>query len=262
MEKQIIEITDFDPISYEGPPGEGVPGVEHAALIDPYHGCQLNCPYCMLKGDDDWNKKILVKMNFDNILETRLKSWNKSDVVFLGAKCDPYMSIEEKYCLTRKCLFLLNELQINTMIMTKSDNNLIFRDIDIISNFKAEMTVLLGISNINQVKNGILNENIKTANKLCEMGIRIWLHITPILPYIMDVEKIISVLNPSIPLIFLDKLWISRDTIQAKHFMEYIESEYPEYCEKYLNIINENNMDYFNEVKQKYSENKKMKILY
>ena len=205
-----------DPITYEGQPDGG-----RTPIIDPYDGCQLHCPYCFQLSDENWNKNIYVNINIADLLKDRLNSWVKTEPVYWGSRCDPYMQIEEEYRLTRKCLSALNELRINTMITTKSDNNLIFRDIDIIKNFQAEMTVLMGITNINQIGKGVKNNNILTANKLRDNGIAVWVFITPVLPYIMDVEAIISVLNPDIP-VFLDMLRINKDTIQAKMMMNYI----------------------------------------
>jgi len=170
------------------------------------------------------------------------------------------MQLEEKYGLTRKCLSILNDLKINTMITTKSDNELIFKDIDILKNFQAEITVLMGITNINQIGKGKDNKNIQTANKLFNEGIKVWAFITPILPYIMNVDEIISVINPDIP-IYLDKLRLE-DTIQIKNIMKFIEQSYPKYTEKYNELIYENNEEYFDEIKRKYSNNKRINILF
>ncbi|MCL2775995.1 MAG: hypothetical protein FWD71_22020 [Oscillospiraceae bacterium] len=203
----IIEKTISEPITYEIPPdGNKTP------IIDPYDGCQFNCPYCFQLSDETWNKNIYAHINIDELLKDRLDSWDKTNTIYLGSRCDPYMKLEEKYCLTRKCLLILDELQINTMITTKSDNNLIIRDIDILKSFHAEITVLMGITNINQIKKGVQNNNIITANNLYDNGITVWGFITPVLPYIMDIESIISAINPNIP-IFLDKLRFTGNTL-------------------------------------------------
>ena len=209
----IKEIMVENPITYEmQPDGSETP------IVDPYDGCQLYCPYCFQLDDTSWNKDIYVNVNIADALKERLASWVKTDEIYIGSRCDPYMQLEEKYGLTRKCLSVLSDLKINTMIVTKSDNNLIFRDIDILCNFGADLTVLLGIANINQIGKGILNDNIRTANKLHESGVPVWVFITPVLPYVMNVEEIISELHGDIP-IYLDKLRIKNNTIQSKNII-------------------------------------------
>ena len=252
----IKEIKISDPITYEGQPdGEKVP------MIDPYDGCQLNCPYCWQLSNQDWNKSIFVNTNIADLLKNRLNLWNKEDEIYLGSRCDPYMPIEEKYGLTRKCLQVLNELEINTMITTKSDNNLIFRDVDILKNFSAEMTVLMGMTNINQIGKGINNDNILTANKLFDNCVSTWAFITPILPYIMDIDAIIAALNPGIP-VFLDKLRIKSDTVQAENMMRFIKRDFPEYTKQYDEIINGNDELYYTELIDKYADDSRIKILF
>jgi DNA repair photolyase len=251
----IKEIKIADPITYEGQPDGG-----RTPMIDPYDGCQLCCPYCFQQNDIDWNKDIYVNVNIAELLNERLKTWLKDETIYLGSRCDPYMQLEENYGLTSKCLSILNNFKINTMITTKSDNELIFKDIDILKNFQAEITVLMGITNINQIGKGKDNKNIQTANKLFNEGIRVWAFITPILPYIMNVDEIISVINPDIP-IYLNKLRLE-DTIQIKNTIKFIEQSYPKYTEKYNELIYENNEEYFDEIKRKYSNNKRINILF
>ena len=252
----IKEIMVSDPITYESQPDGG-----RTPIIDPYIGCQINCPYCFQWSDKQWNRDIYVNINIAELLSDRLGSWNKDETIYFGSKCDPYMQLEERYSLTRKCLEVLNELKINTMITTKSDNRLIFRDIDIIKNFNAEMTVLMGLSNINQIGKGSQNKNILTANELNDNSIEVWAFITPVLPYIMDVEAIISMLNPNIP-IFIDKLRIDNDPIREKKMSEFIEKQYPNLKEKYNEIIYENDENYFIELVEKYSNDSIVKILF
>ena len=251
----IKEILIKDPITYEGQPDGG-----RTPMIDPYDGCQLCCPYCFQQNDINWNKNIYVNINIAELLNERLKNWPKNETIYLGSKCDPYMELEKKYGLTKKCLSALNELKIDVMITTKSDNDLIFRDLDIIKNYQAQLTILMGITNMNQIGKRSQNKNIINANKLFNEGVNVWVFITPILPYIMDVEEIISALNPNIP-IYLDKLRVENN-IQINNIMEYIKRSYPEYTQKYNEIINGNNDEYFNEIKKQYINNERIKILF
>ena len=250
----VNEVKITDPITYEGQPDGG-----QTPIIDPYDGCQLDCPYCFQLSDKDFSKNISVNTNIADLLEDRLRSWNKKETIYLGSRCDPYMPLEEKYELTRSCLLVLNELHINTMIVTKSDNNLIFRDIDILKNFSAEMTILMGMSNLNQIDKGALNNGVLTANTLADKSVSVWAFVTPMLPYIMDIDSIIMALNPDIP-VFLDKLRIESNTVRRK-MMRFVKKRFPEYTEQYNEIFNGDER-YFAELTAKFADNDRIKILY
>lgn len=252
----IKEIIIDNPITSEGQPDGG-----HVPIVDPYDGCQLCCPYCFQMCDENWNKNIYVKTNIVKLLNDKLAEWPKSSTMYIGSRCDPYMQIEEKYCLTRNCLEVLSKWNIPTMITTKSDNGLIFRDLDLLKSFSSKLTILLGISNINQIKKGINNRKIEIANELHKAGIQVWVFITPVLPYLMNVDATISALNNHIP-IFLDKLRIFKDNIQTKKMLDFIKKEYPEIIEQYVNIICNCDEHYFDDIKSTYNNNPRVTILF
>lgn len=139
---------------------------------------------------------------------------------------DPYMELESRYHLTRKCLEVLQEGTVEVMITTKSDNGLIIKDLELLKSFGSRLTVLMGMANINQVGKGVNSRNIEIANFLHDNGIKVWAFITPILPYIMDVDSIINGLNPEMP-IFLDKLRSFGEDRLNKEMDDFISSRYP-----------------------------------
>jgi DNA repair photolyase len=254
----IKEIVISNPITHEGEPDGST-----VAIVDPYNGCTMGCPYCFRLSIDGWENNIVVNINIAELLVNRLKTWQKSETIYIGSLCDPYMSIEKDYELTRKCLIALDRWQIPTMITTKADNDLIFRDIDIIKNFSADITVLMGISNIRQLKKaylGINNHNIEVSNKLHKMGIKVWAFITPFLPYIVPAEQMINALDKDIP-VFLDLLRVEKGSIQASHIKQFIKVEYPELVEKYDDIIDHNNLDYYNKLIELYSGDDRIRFL-
>lgn len=81
--------------------------------------------------------------------------------------------------------------------------------------------VLLNLEKSHTIK------NIEVANKLHEEGIKVWAFITPILPDITDVNKMIGSLNKDIP-VFLDKLRIENDSIPMQKVLSYINNKHPE----------------------------------
>lgn len=104
-------------------------------------------------------------MNIAELIPEQITDIEGADI-YIGSKCDPYMPLEQKYHLTRQCLNVLSKHNSHVFITTKSDNQLILADLDLLKSFKTPSTVLLGLSNINQAGKGKNNINIKVANEL------------------------------------------------------------------------------------------------
>lgn len=255
----IKEIYAKEPITFEYPPdGETIP------IIDPYDGCTIGCPYCFQRNNLNWNKDLIIKLNMPELIKEQLKEWEKGKTIYIGSKCDPYMEIEKKYELTRKCLIELSKLHIPTMITTKAHHEIIFRDINVLKNYEADLTVLLGLSNLNQLSSlekSHTVQNIELANTLHEHGIKVWTFITPILPGITDVNKMIRSLNEDIP-VFLDKLRIKKDSISAEKMLEYINKKYPNLKSMYEDIILNDTNEYINELRNTWKNNSRIKFVF
>ena len=254
----IKEMYTVSPITSEDEPdGSSVP------IVDPYEGCNIDCPYCFRLSNEGWSNNIIVYTNIAEMLDKELSTWTKEEI-YLGSLGDPYMSIEEKYELTRKCLKVLSKHQVPTMVTTKSDNGLILRDVDILKNFNADITILMGISHMKQLNNaycGEVNKNIEMANKLMGMGINVWAFITPVMPHIVSIDEMINQINADIP-IHLDLLRIEKDTLQAVSVKNHIARYYPHLVGEYNNIIDDGNLNYYYELKDKYKENKRITFLH
>ena len=255
----IKEVYEKELITFEYPPDGG-----KVPIIDPYDGCTIKCPYCFQMQDKNWNKDLIVKLNMPKLIEEKLTDWDKNNTIFIGSRCDPYLNIEKKYELTRKCLIELSKLQIPTMITTKAHYKIILRDMDIFKRYKSDLTILLGLSNLNQFSNTMNDDetdNIKLANYLYEQGIKVWVYITPILPGITDVEKMISKLNKNIP-VFLDELRIEKNTLQMEKMLEYINLYYPDLKTIYEDIIINKKNDYIYSLRNKYKDSHRIKFVF
>lgn len=244
-------------MTYEYPPDGAT-----LSIIDPYDGCTIGCPYCFRLENEDWNKNLIVKLNIAEILCEELTHWNKEDVLYLGSKCDPYMDIERKYQLTRKCLIELSKLNVKCMVTTKAGSKLIYRDIDVIKPMGDKFTLLLGLSNLEQLKridHYSMMSNIQTANELHSMGIKVWAFITPILPGITDVDAMIHALDKDIP-VFLDRVRIgmnNRPTLE-----KYIGTHYPHLTNTYKDILHNNIDVYFDQIREKWSNDQRVKFVF
>lgn len=246
-------------ITYEYPPDGGT-----IPIIDPYDGCTLGCPYCFQLEDETWNANLNIKLNISDILRNELMKWNKEDTVYLGSRCDPYMEIEQKYQLTRKCLIEVGKLNLKCMVTTKSGSKLIFRDIDVIKPMGNNFTLLLGLSNLQQLRkidDYTLMSNIQTANELHGMGINVWAFITPILPGITNVDLMINALDQDIP-VFLDKVRLKRNTRPALALESFILNNYSQLTNTYKDIIYNNTDLYYEDMKEKWGKDERVKFVF
>jgi len=226
--------------------------------IDAYDGCQIQCPYCFQLNNNEWSRKIYVRMNIAKVLETQFSSLKCDGTeLFIGSLSDPYMDIEEKYGLTKRVLQVLKDKNYKVLITTKAVNGLIFRDLDLLKSFKVKPEVLLGLSHIGQAGMGADHSNIQIANRLYEEDIPVRVFITPVLPYVMDVDKMIAAINPNIE-IYLDKLRVFEKGNQASRIYEWIKKNYPMYEEKYFQILFEEDMGYYHELVNKYQNDERI----
>ena len=239
---------------------EAQPDGSTVDTIDAYVGCQLQCPYCFQMSNPNWSKDIFVRKNIAGILEEQLKEKSSGDL-YIGSLSDPYMPLEEKYHLTRKCLQVLSSSDIHTYITTKSDNKLILDDLDLLKSFKIPVTILLGLSNINQSDKGADNVNIKVANTLIREGIDVRAFITPILPYVMNVDEIIGALDKNI-LIYLDKLRVMTKGNQDKKVYNWIKEKYPQYVKEYDKIIYGADESYYKKIMEKYCKDEHITFMF
>ena len=88
-----------------------------------------------------------------------------------------------------------------------------------------------------------------------------WVFITPILPMITDIEKMISSINADIP-IFLDKLRLDKDSVPANMMLEYINTNYPSLKHIYEDIIFYDRCEYIDQLRTIYKDNERVKFVF
>ncbi len=246
-------------VTYEYPPDGG-----KIPIVDPYDGCTVGCPYCFQLRDETWNKELQVKTNIPDLLSRELRNWDKKEPVYIGSRCDPYMEIERKYRLTRQCLIELDRLEIPCMVTTKAGTDLIERDLDIIRRMGQRFTLLLGLSNLGQIRRAQDSSeihNIGLANRLHRAGIRVWVFITPILPGITDVEKMIAALDEEIP-VFLDKVRVLPDTRPAETLERFIARRLPHLTAAYNEIIYNDKDVYYERVRAQWKGSQRVRFVF
>ena len=97
-----------------------------------YRGCLHGCIYCDSRsrcyGFTHDFEDIEVKENAVYLLEKALRSKRKKCMIGTGSMCDPYIPVDEKLGLTRRCLEVIDQYEFGVAIQTKSTR--ILRDMD------------------------------------------------------------------------------------------------------------------------------------
>lgn len=171
-------------------------------VINPYVGCVHSCVFCYARfmkrftgHSEEWGKFMDVKVNAPQLIPAKTKKY-EGKYIFLSSVTDPYLPLERKCKLTRRILQKLIPLKPFLGILTKSD--LILRDLDLIKQFK---TSEVGFSfstfdeNIRkEVEPGAssIEKRIKALKEIHESGIKTYVFISPILPFLTEWKDIIE----------------------------------------------------------------------
>ena len=224
-----------------------LPGIDFT--INPYIGCSHKCRYCyasfmkkITNHSENWGNFIDIKLTEEEVDLKKIQ--NKT--IFLSSVTDPYLSFEKEYLITRSILEEIKNSNCKLIITTKS--SLILRDLDILKQIK-NLTVCISINTIDErFKNDMdkassIKERIKTLKILHENNISTVAFISPIFPYITDIEDIIESVKD-----YVDFCWFENLKLRAnykKDILNYIKDNYKELYPKYLDIYFNENMSYF-----------------
>ena len=165
-----------------------------------YRGCTHGCIYCDSRSTcynftHDF-EDIEVKQNAPELLEKALRSKRKKCMIGTGSMCDPYLPIEEKLELTRRCLELIDQYEYGATVLTKSTR--VLRDLDLLTsiNQKAKAVVQMTLTTSDESLCQILEPHVSTTKERFEAllqfqkaGIPTVVWLCPILPFLNDTEE-------------------------------------------------------------------------
>jgi DNA repair photolyase len=171
--------------------------------INPYRGCQHSCTYCFarnthtyldLDAGQDFNSKVIVKVNAPELLRAKLSSrgW-AGEHIAMGTNVDCYQRAEGRYELMRGIIAALRDAHNPFSILTKG--TLILRDLDLLLE-SAEVTDV-GLN----VSAGFVDRDLWRAIEpgtpapqrrldacaaLNDAGLRCGVLMGPVVPYLCD----------------------------------------------------------------------------
>lgn len=204
-----------------------LPGSDY--VINQYVGCGHNCSYCYAKfisrwkGYGEWGSWIEAKVNTPELVKDRyVPGW-----VFMSSISDAYQPVEKDLKLTRKVLENMDK-NIKLSILTKSD--LVLRDIDLLNQFK-EVEVGLTVNSFQGKEKElfepdypVFRERVEALKKLKETRIKTYAFVCPIIPDLMDLDKVIDLVRDHV-----DYFWFEFINLRGagKEFQNLLEEEYP-----------------------------------
>ncbi len=218
-----------------------LPDLDYA--LNPYRGCQHGCVYCyapsVLRESRLWGGFVDVKVNMPTVLSRELKK-KKKGVVGVSTVTDPYQPLEKRYEVTRLCLEQLLRRDFPVSVQTKS--SLVLRDLDLLSRFSS-VDVGFTITGFDDEAcmryepfASSVGERLSALCEIGEAGVRTWVFIGPIMPYITNMGDSLECLikgvsRAGVDVVFVDRLNM-KPGLDVKLRAFYSEF-YPELLEKY-----------------------------
>ncbi|MCI8941257.1 MAG: radical SAM protein [Dorea sp.] len=168
-----------------------------------YRGCSHGCIYCDSRSRcyhmEHAFEDIEVKENAMELLEYALAHKRKKCMIGTGAMTDPYIPLEMEIGNVRKALKLIEKYGFGFTVITKS--NRILRDLGLLQkiNDKTKCVVQMTLTTYDEALCRKIEPNVSTTKerfevlkKLRDTGIPTVVWLTPILPFINDIEDNIS----------------------------------------------------------------------
>ena len=172
-----------------------------------YRGCTHGCIYCDSRSAcyqmDHAFEDVAVKVNAPELLDEALRRKRRRCMIGTGAMSDPYLPLEEKLGLTRKCLEIIHKHGFGLSILTKSDR--ILRDLDLLKaiNERAKCVVQMTLTTFDEDLCRALEPNVCTTRRrfqvleiMREAGIPTVVWLSPVLPFLNDTrENLLGILD-------------------------------------------------------------------
>ncbi len=225
----------------------GLPGADW--VINPYNGCSFGCMYCYAAQigrwkhpDEVWGEYVDIKIHAPELLEKELRVLEKKNQsknfgsIFFSSVTDPYMGLEAKYKLTRKCLEVLAHFGYEGEICIQTKSPLVTRDIDILSTFidtKVGFTITTLDDKISRFLEGTApraSARIKALEDLHKAGIKTYAFVGPLLPSSATKENVTTILD-ELTQVGISEVWFEHINLQKNikdRLFEYLKNEAPE----------------------------------
>ena len=203
-------------------------------VVNQYVGCGFGCPYCYAKfmcrfrSHGVWGTWVEAKINAHELVMKKVPG-----EVLMSSVSDPYQPVETKMQLTRRVLENMDKSNRLT-ILTKSP--LVLRDVDVLKEFnhvEVGLTIngFSGADRIFEPRTPSHRSRVAALKRLHEEGIKNYAFISPIIPGVVDVERLVSETQD-----FVDYYWMEMLNIRAAgaYFRRLVKDRHPEALELFV----------------------------
>ncbi len=211
----------------------GLPGSDW--VINPYNGCLFGCLYCYAAQiarwkhpGEEWGSFLDVKINAPELLTKELKKLEKKlksknfGSIFFSSVTDPYVGMEVKYQLTRKCLEVLADFGYEGNISIQTKSPLVIKDIDILKRLK-DVSVGFTVTTLDDKVSRFLeviappvSSRIKALKQLHDAGISTYAFIGPLLPHFINNAENINELLDELQNVGVSEVWFEHINLSPK----------------------------------------------
>lgn len=181
--------------------------------LNPYQLCEFNCLFCYIRGSKyggNLVRELAVKVNAPTLTRRELaKLAERRDYGFiaLSSATEPWMHLEERYQVTRRCLEAILKYRFPVHCLTKSP--LILRDLDLLEQIERAavlppdlrrlghgMLITISLSTLDERLASIFEPNapkpkerLGLLQKLREAGFHAGVAYIPVLPFLSDTDE-------------------------------------------------------------------------
>ncbi len=236
-----------------------LPGADY--VINPYNGCLFGCMYCYAAQiarwkhpGEVWGTYLDVKTNAPELLKNELTKLEKKlnsknfGSIFFSSVTDPYVGMETKFRLTRKCLEVLRDFGYEGSISIQTKSPLVAKDVDVLKRLKKVMvgftvtTLDDKVSRFLEVMAPPVSARLKALKELHEAGIATYAFIGPILPHFTNNEAKITKLLDKLQEVGVKEVWfehINLSPITKARLFEFLKKESPELVSDFMDADTE-----------------------
>lgn len=255
-------------------------------VINCYNGCLFGCMYCYAAQiaqwkhpTEVWGDYLDVKINAPQLLKIELEKlsisrpWTRYNFgsILFSSVTDPYVGMEAKYKLTRKCLEVLLEFSYQGPVSILTKSPLVTRDINLFKKFKnieVGMTITGlddRISRFLEVKAPPVTSRIKALKVLSDNGINTYAFVGPIVPYFIYNEKKIKEIIDRLEEIGVKKVWFEHLNLNPKikiRLFNYLKKESPKLILEFKKADTEEYREKLNKIIEKQMKGRRIKMGY
>jgi DNA repair photolyase len=169
-------------------------GVCGGWALTTYRRCEFRCVYC-ITGAQGVSTPLVAKSRMPTVLRDALQPLDGDDPIRVGAICDAYPAVEDRYGVTRAALEVLVAERRHFNVITKGTG--VFRDRDLLIEAKAHVTVSLCTVDEHALtrldpRAPSAAERLALMSALAESGISLSVSVAPWIPGITDVAALIA----------------------------------------------------------------------